>query len=100
MPSRHRNNRVVHTRGRRTPATPHTDEFTGSVMEAGGNIRQAATSVMPAAREQIGRVGDRIAERAHSMEQSLTSLVRNKPVQSMFIAAGIGALVGLFLFRR
>lgn len=73
-----------------------TSELRESVMEAGNNLRQAVSSAYPAAREQIGRVSEAVAEQATTLQSTLTDMIREKPIQSILIAAGIGALFGMF----
>lgn len=81
-------------------STPRTEDLRENLSDAGVSLGQAATAALPAAREQLGRVTENISEGAQSIEQSLTSCVRDKPMQSLLIAAGIGVFAGLFLLRR
>lgn len=80
--------------------TPHTDELRDTLSEAGTNIRQAVSHAMPAAREQLQRAGESAQQYTQSMEQSLTACIREKPINSVMLAAGLGMIAGLILFRR
>lgn len=93
--------------GIRSDETPHSDAVQGRVGEAVGNLGEAATNIrsaashaVPAAKEQLGRATDAVTQKTHSIEQSLAECVRDKPLNSMLMAAGIGMLVGVFMFRR
>lgn len=68
--------------------------------EAASNIRNAATHAVPAAKEQFDRASDAIVITSSSIEQSIAKNVREKPLNSVIMAAGIGMLFGLFMFRR
>lgn len=80
--------------------TPRTDELKDTLGDAGASLRHAAAAAMPAAKEQLGRVGDAVAEQTQSLEQTLVNRIREKPINSVLIAAGLGVFAGLFLIRR
>ena len=70
------------------------------------NIRDAGTQVRDAASEKFEQLrGDATAyyeegrKRAMEWEHSLEEYVQEKPIQSLLIAAGVGALLG-FLWRK
>lgn len=84
----------------RWPAAPHTREMRDAVNEVGTRLRNVAEHAMPAAREQWDRVGERVADQAESMEDAVTNYVRERPINSLLIAAGVGLVFGLFFFRR
>lgn len=79
---------------------PHTREIRDAVSEAGTRLRSAAEHAMPAAREQWERVQHNMAGQAESLEESLSNYVRERPINSLLIAAGVGLAFGLFFFRR
>lgn len=86
---------------------PHSDAIRGRVTAAAGNIGEAASNLsnaashaLPAAKEQVQRASDAVTETTYSIEQAVAACVRDKPLNSLFMAAGVGMLVGLFMFRR
>lgn len=85
---------------RKEAATPHSDELKENLVEAGTNLREAATNAVPAAQEQLHRMGDSVTAQAQSLEASLSECVREKPLSSVLIAGAIGMFVGLFFLRR
>lgn len=87
-------------RGLRDADTPHTDELRETLTEAGSNLRRAANTAMPAAREQWERVGDAVAHKTETLESSLIAHIREKPLNSVLLAAAIGMFAGLFLLRK
>lgn len=86
--------------GRKDGETPHSEELKESLVEAGANLRQAATNAVPAAQEQLHRTGDTVTAQAQSLETSLSECIREKPISSVLIAAAIGMFAGLFFLRR
>ena len=85
---------------RRSSGTPHSDELRDSLMEAGDNLRQVASNMVPAAKEQVSRMGDSVADRAESLEESIEARIREKPISSMLIAAAVGVVLGALFLRR
>ncbi len=86
---------------------PHSEAVRGRVNAAAGNIgdaasnlSDAATHALPAAKEQMQRASEAVTQTTYSIEQAVASCVREKPLNSLFMAAGVGLLVGLFMFRR
>lgn len=100
--SHHRTTHDRETAGERDAGrhTPHTAELKENISEAGSSLREAASNAVPAAREQIDRAGERLAMETRSFEESLFNSIREKPLTSVLIAAGIGMFTGLFLRRR
>jgi ElaB/YqjD/DUF883 family membrane-anchored ribosome-binding protein len=89
-----------HFSGRKDSDLPHSGELKDSLVEVGSKLRTAAAHAVPAAREQISRAGDSVAAHAESLEESLTVRIRENPLGSMLVAAGVGVFAGLFLMRR
>ena len=80
--------------------TPHTDDLKDNLTDAGSNLRQAASNAGPAAKEQMGRISESVQEQAQSIEASISQCIRERPINSMLIAAGVGMVFGLVFFRR
>lgn len=79
---------------------------TGQTGELGQNIRDMGQQVKEAAREQMGRIRDSAGEyyetgreKALEWEHRFEDYVREQPVKSMLIAAGVGLFLGV-LWRR
>ena len=81
-----------------------------SLQEVGQAAREAAQEKMQqvrdVAQERVGELRDRAGEyyemgrdRAYDLEQSLEQRIRERPLNSVLMAAGIGILLGI-LWRR
>lgn len=68
--------------------------------EAGADVKQAATEQVGHMAEQAGQYYRKGKQRAMEWEGSLEDCVREKPLKSLLIAAGIGVLLGAFWRRR
>jgi ElaB/YqjD/DUF883 family membrane-anchored ribosome-binding protein len=75
-----------------TPPRKTTSENLASIKESVGDIARTE-------RERVRDVYDRGIERAHVARDRFEGYVKEKPVRSLLIAAGAGALLG-FLFGR
>jgi ElaB/YqjD/DUF883 family membrane-anchored ribosome-binding protein len=82
---------------------PSTDNEHGLVSEAAIQIRQKAQAVGMQAKEWGTHAADVAYQRGRAQalawEQTLTTQVREKPLQSLLIVGGIGVLLG-FLWQR
>jgi ElaB/YqjD/DUF883 family membrane-anchored ribosome-binding protein len=58
--------------------------------------RRRLTAALDSGKEAIGRVRDKAVEGAKAADQ----LVRDNPYQTLFIAFGVGAVIGYLLGRR
>ncbi|HEX2971669.1 MAG TPA: hypothetical protein VHP11_05020, partial [Tepidisphaeraceae bacterium] len=72
----------------------------------GQNIRERAGQLSEAAQQQIGQMRQTATEsyehgreRAMEWQHNLEDYVREQPLRSVLIAAGVGALIGI-LWRR
>jgi ElaB/YqjD/DUF883 family membrane-anchored ribosome-binding protein len=63
----------------------HMEEIRSQAVSIGDSVRAMAVTAGEAAGETLGPI---------------ENYVREKPIKSMLIAAGAGALVGMFLLRR
>lgn len=64
------------------------------------DIREMGTLASQAAREKAQDLYSRGRERAKQWEEGLETYVREKPVQSLLIAAGVGLAIGFLMRRR
>lgn len=63
----------------------YSDEFRDGISKVSRGVSEMATSAASATRAQIN---------------PMTEYVQENPIQSVLIAAGIGAVVGMFFLRR
>lgn len=67
--------------------------------ELGGAAREAAQQKLEDAGRATSQFVDTKKEQLSAYEDELVAYVRSKPVQSVLVAAGIGALLGMFWSR-
>jgi ElaB/YqjD/DUF883 family membrane-anchored ribosome-binding protein len=101
----------------RTPAADHASDMREQIRERGAQVQERAqemgTQVRDWAQEkgsqikegtqeamqQVGTSASQLADLSrdtmHQLEQGLEDRIRNKPLQSVLIAAGVGMLLGL-----
>ena len=75
-------------------------EVTEDVQKMGGTVRDAA-------QEKLGQVGEKASEyyelgrdKAHGVACACEQFVRQRPLRSVLLAAGIGWVLGRFWMRR
>jgi len=75
-------------------------EVTEDLQKMGGTIREAA-------QEKLGQVGERASEyceqgrdKVHGIACACEQFIRQKPLTSVLLAAGVGLLLGRFWNRR
>jgi len=71
-----------------------------SVQELGSVAKQAANEKMGEIRDSANEYYEMGRERVYDYEQSLEDYVREQPVKSVLIAAGVGFLFGACYMRR
>jgi len=83
-----------------------TEQLRDKSAEVQENLRDMGSHVRDAAQEKIGQLRDRAQEyyqqgreRISDWEESLEDYVRERPLQSILIAAGVGVVFG-WLWRR
>ena len=83
-----------------------TKQVKDKAAEAGQAIRDKATEVRDAAQEQFQNLRetateyyDQGREKAMEWEQGIEDYVREQPIKSLLIAAGVGMLLGI-VWRR
>ena len=76
------------------------NEVLEDLQKMGGTIRDAA-------QEKLGQVGERAAEccgqgqdKIHGVACACEQVVRQRPLTSVLLAAGVGLLLGRFWLRR
>ncbi len=82
--SRNTHSNRKQTPSKRTQQTNHAAELREQASAIGDDFRQLATTAGAAARGQLSPIENSI---------------REQPLKSMLIAAGVGALIGMFLKR-
>ena len=70
-----------------------------NIRDMGGQLRDAASEKYNELRDQAQEYYEQGRERAMEWEQGLEGYVREKPLQSLLIAAGVGMLVGMIWKR-
>jgi ElaB/YqjD/DUF883 family membrane-anchored ribosome-binding protein len=70
-----------------------------NLRDLGGQVRDVATQKYEQLRESASDYYQQGRERAQEWEQNIEDYVREKPLQSVLIAAGVGVLLGL-LWKR
>ncbi len=89
------NNPEVNVATRRSNAD-NMNAIRGSI----GEIKESVGGIVQTEREHMQEVYEKGKERVKVVKSGFENYVREKPVRSLFIAAGAGALVGYLLGRR
>lgn len=86
---------------------PTPEQMKSKAQETGQNIREmgqmareAAKARFDQAREAASDYYQRAKDKAMEWEEGMEDYVREKPVRSLLIAAGVGLLLGILLRRR
>jgi ElaB/YqjD/DUF883 family membrane-anchored ribosome-binding protein len=89
--------------GRRGPA-PAAERLGKQARNVGDNIREMGNTVADAAQEQFDKARDTATayyeegrDRMMEVEGSFEEYIRDQPLKSILIAAGVGYLLGKFL---
>jgi len=77
-----------------------TDTVREDIRKLGRIAKDAAQEKVDEARQAATDYYGQGRERAGEMEDQLVEYIREKPIKSMLIAAGIGAFFGFFWSRR
>jgi ElaB/YqjD/DUF883 family membrane-anchored ribosome-binding protein len=70
-----------------------------NLRDLGGQVRDVATQKYEQLRDSASEYYQQGRERAQEWEQNIEEYVREKPLQAVLIAAGVGVLLGL-LWKR
>lgn len=63
--------------------------------EKGGQIKEGAQDAMQQVGESASQLADMGQKSMEELQEGLEDRIRNKPLQSMFIAVGVGMFIGL-----
>jgi ElaB/YqjD/DUF883 family membrane-anchored ribosome-binding protein len=75
-------------------------EVSNDVKEMGGIVRDAAQERLEQVRDSATEYYKQGRDKVHGAESTFEQYVRERPVKSVLIAAGIGLLFGRFWMRR
>ncbi|MEX0643081.1 MAG: hypothetical protein WD468_10295 [Pirellulales bacterium] len=75
-------------------------EVSNGLMEMGGTVKDLAPEQLEQTRDDAMRRYEQGRDKAHNAACSVENYVRERPVKSVLIAAGIGLLFGRFWTRR
>jgi ElaB/YqjD/DUF883 family membrane-anchored ribosome-binding protein len=70
------------------------------LQDIGDATKKMATEGVHVLRQTAGEYVDRGRTRVREFEESIESRVKERPVKSLLVAAGIGFLMGAFFSRR
>jgi len=90
-----------------SPFTKHTSEFREKaanlgqdVQELGKLSKEIAQDTVGMLRENAGDYYEQGLKKAQKLEKSFESKIRENPLRSLMIAAGVGLVVGFLWSRR
>ena len=84
----------------KTTLRDQTKVVKDDVRELGRVAKEASKEQLQEAKQVASQYLEKSREKATEVEDSVIRYVREKPVKSMVIAAGAGALLGFLLSRR
>ncbi len=67
--------------------------------QAAEDIKRGAHELGQQAQERMSELGDAARQQAEELQSTLESRIREKPINAILIAAGVGILIGM-LWRR
>jgi ElaB/YqjD/DUF883 family membrane-anchored ribosome-binding protein len=84
-----------------------TDRLGKQAMEVKKDLQEMGETVRDAAQEKLGQVGEKASEyfeqgrdKVHGVACACEQFLRERPLRSVLMAAGIGWLLGRFWKRR
>jgi ElaB/YqjD/DUF883 family membrane-anchored ribosome-binding protein len=84
-----------------------SDRLGKQAMEVKKDLQEMGGTVRDAAQEKLGQVGEKAAEyceqgrdKVHGVACACEQFIRERPLRSVLMAAGIGWLLGSFWKRR
>ena len=84
-----------------------TDRLAKQAMQLSKDLRELGTAAKDVAQEKVGQLRDDASERieqgkdkVHDIVPTVEQYVRERPLKSLLIAAGVGLLFGRFWMRR
>jgi ElaB/YqjD/DUF883 family membrane-anchored ribosome-binding protein len=75
-------------------------DLKSSLQEMGASAKQVAQEQFEGVRETMTGYYEQGRDRAIELEHSLENRIREKPISSLAIAAGLGFLIGMFWMRK
>jgi ElaB/YqjD/DUF883 family membrane-anchored ribosome-binding protein len=75
-------------------------EVSKDLQEMGGMVRDAAHEKLGQLRSSVSEHYEQGRDKVYSVERTVEQYLRQRPFQSVLIAAGIGLLLGRFWMRR
>lgn len=75
-------------------------EMKENLQEMGGIVRDAAQEKLGQLRTNVSEHYEQGREQMYSVERTVEQYLRQRPIMSVLIAAGVGLLVGRFCMRR
>lgn len=72
----------------------------GEVKEFGKNVKEVASNTLDAVKENASKYYQQGVEKAKELEGDLEGKIKEYPLKSLLIAAGVGVLVGMLFKRR
>ena len=75
-------------------------DLKSSLQEMGASAKQMAQEQYEGVRDTMAGYYEQGRDRAIELEHSLENRIREKPLSSLAIAAGLGFLVGMFCMRK
>jgi ElaB/YqjD/DUF883 family membrane-anchored ribosome-binding protein len=77
-----------------------SSDIKSSLQDMGASAKQMAQEQFQGVRDTMTGYYEQGRERAIEMEHSLENRIREKPISSLAIAAGLGFLIGMFWMRK
>jgi ElaB/YqjD/DUF883 family membrane-anchored ribosome-binding protein len=75
-------------------------DMKSSLQEMGASAKQVAQEQFEGVRDKMAGYYEHGRDRAIELEHSLENRIREKPISSLAIAAGLGFLVGMLWMRK
>lgn len=96
---------MANTKG--TSKGNHGDEFRQHASELGHNVQELgkatknlANDTVDYLRENAGDYVKQGKEKAHQLEETLETKIKESPIKALLIALGVGWLLGILMRRR
>jgi ElaB/YqjD/DUF883 family membrane-anchored ribosome-binding protein len=93
--------------GRSPTRQPATDRLCEQAREVTQELQQMGSTAGDAVRENLGKLQDEASEcyeqgrdQAYKAEQTFEQYIKDHPLKSILIAAGVGMFLGRFWIRR
>jgi len=93
--------------GRSSTLQPATDRICEQAREVTQELQEMGSTASDAVRENLGKLQDEVSEyyeqgrdQACQAEQTFEQYIKDHPLKSILIAAGVGMFLGRFWIRR